>query len=91
MEEKIKHLEEIISEKYKPLLVIKMMRIPSIEELDVFHRAIKENFGYNSLIFPGEMETDVKIVSILDSQVKDIEDLKKEIYKLIEDLSAEVK
>ena len=89
MEEKIKHLEEIIAGKYRPLLIIKMMRLPSMEELDIFHRAIKTKLGYDSVIFPGEMETDVKIISVLESQVEYVENLQKEVYKLIEDLSSE--
>ena len=90
MEEKIKHLEEIISKTYRPLLIIKLMRLPSMDELDHFYRGIKEHLGYDSIIFPGEMETDVKIVSILESQVEEIENLKNQVYKLIENLSNEV-
>jgi len=86
----IEKLEEIIIKKYEPILVIKMMRMPTIQEMEGFRLYIKNNFGYNSLIFPGEMETDVKMVSVLDSEKEKIDDLQKKMDDLIERLESEV-
>ena len=73
--EMLNKLEDVITKTYEPILVIKMMRMPSIQEMEGFRQYLKNEFGYNSLIFPGEMETDVKLVSILESEKIKIEDL----------------
>lgn len=85
----IENLENIINKKYEPILVIKMMRLPSIEQMEGFRLYIKNNFGYNSLIFPGEMETDVKLVSVLESEITKIEDLQQKMNDLISQLKSE--
>ena len=66
------------------------MRMPSIQEMEGFRQYLKNEFGYNSLIFPGEMETDVKLVSILESEKIKIEDLQEKINNLIERLESEI-
>jgi hypothetical protein len=40
----IENLEKIITQKYEPLLVIKMMRMPSISEMEGFRLYIKNEF-----------------------------------------------
>ena len=86
----IENLENIINQKYEPILIIKMMRLPSLPEMEGFRQYIKNEFGYNSLIFPGEMETDVKLISVLDSDKVKIEDLNLKIDDLIKRLESEV-
>ena len=86
----IEKLEEVIANKYQPILVIKMMRMPAIEEMEGFRLYIKNEFGYNSLIFPGEMETDVKLISILDSEKTKIDDLQEKINELVSRLESEL-
>ena len=86
----IEKLEEIITGKYEPILVIKMMRMPTIPEMEGFRQYLKKEFGYNALIFPGEMETDVKLISILDSEKEKIEDIQQKMNNLIEKLESEI-
>ena len=86
----IEKLEEIITGKYEPILVIKMMRMPTIPEMEGFRQYLKKEFGYNALIFPGEMETDVKLISILDSEKEKIEDINQKMNNLIEKLESEI-
>jgi hypothetical protein len=85
----IKNLESIIINKYEPILIIKMMRMPSIKEIEGFRQYLKKEFGYNSLIFPGEMETDVKIISILNSEISKIDDIQIKMDNLIKKLESE--
>ena len=91
MEEKIiiENLERIICEKYKPILFIKMMRLPSIQEMEGFRQYLLNEFGYNSLIFPGEMETEVKLISVLDSEIIKINDLQEKMNILLTKLQSE--
>ena len=90
MEKEIfENLEEIITKKYEPILFIKMMRMPTIAEMEGFRQYLKKEFGYNSLIFPGEMETEVKLISILDSEKIKIDDLQQKIDNLIKKLESE--
>jgi hypothetical protein len=83
------NIEDLLTKKYEPILVIKMMRLPTIQEMEGFRLYIKNNFGYNSLIFPGEMETDVKLVSVLDTEKIKIEDLQQKMNDLISTLENE--
>lgn len=76
-------------EQYKPILIIKMMRLPSIEQMEAFRLYLKNEFGYNALIFPGEMETDVKLISVLDVEVEKIEGLQEQMNDLIKRLESE--
>ena len=86
----IAKLQDIITNKYEPILVIKMMRMPTIPEMEGFRQYLKKEFGYNSLIFPGEMETDVKLISVLDSEKTSIDELQSKIDELIKNLEMEL-
>ena len=55
---------ELLLEKYEPILVIKLIRIPPVEELQAFASKIQKDFGYQTLVLPGELETTVDIVSV---------------------------
>ena len=89
-EKLIKQLEDLITNKYEPILVIKMMHMPPVPQMEGFRQYLKNEFGYNALIFPGEMETDVKLISVLDSETIKIDDLQKKMNNLIERLESEV-
>ena len=65
------------------------MRLPSIEQMEAFRLYLKNEFGYNALIFPGEMETDVKLISVLDVEVEKIEGLQEQMNDLIKRLESE--
>ena len=64
---------QLLLEKYEPLLVIKLMRIPPVEELHSFTAKIQKDFGYNTLVLPGELDTSVEILSVCDVGVTDLE------------------
>jgi hypothetical protein len=85
----LENVKKLLTEKYEPILIVKMMRIPSLTEMEGFRLYIKNEFGYNSIIFPGEMETDVKLISILDFEESKLEDIQKKMNDLIEKLEKE--
>ena len=82
---------ELLLEKYEPILVIKLMRIHSMEELNHFITKIQEDFGYNTLVLPGELETSVEVVSVCNAEIKDINELKENVNNLIKSLEQESK
>jgi len=81
---------ELLLEKYEPILVIKLRRIPPVEELHAFANKIQEDFKYPTLVLPGELETTVELVSICKTKISEVEDLRKEVFKCIENLDKEV-
>ena len=87
--ELLEKIEDLLNKKYEPILVIKMMRMPTIEQMEGFRLYLKNEFGYNTLIFPGEMETEVKIISVLNTEVEKIEGLQDQINDLIKRLESE--
>lgn len=90
MDEKtINNIEDLLTKKYEPILVIKMMRMPTVQEMEGFRQYLKNEFGYNSLIFPGEMETEVKLITVLDTEKVYIDDLQEKINILITRLESE--
>jgi hypothetical protein len=90
MDEKtINNIEDLLTKKYEPILVIKMMRMPTVPEMEGFRQYLKNEFGYNSLIFPGEMETEVKLITVLDTEKVYIDDLQEKINILITRLESE--
>ena len=68
-------------EKYEPILVIKLIRIPPVEELQAFASKIQKDFGYQTLVLPGEIETTVDIISVCKTESVEIENLKEKVYK----------
>lgn len=88
-ENTIKNIEDLLTKKYEPILVIKMMRMPTVPEMEGFRQYLKNEFGYNSLIFPGEMETEVKLITVLDTEKVYIDDLQEKINILITRLESE--
>ena len=83
---------QLLLEKYEPILVIKLMRIPPMEELHAFTKKIQKDFGYNTLVLPGEMDTSVEILSVCDVEITDLEKLQKMVndnIRLLEEDSSE--
>mgnify|MGYP001277752492 FL=1 len=72
---------ELLLEKYEPILVIKLIRIPPVEELQAFASKIQKDFGYQTLVLPGEIETTVDIISVCKTESVEIENLKEKVYK----------
>jgi hypothetical protein len=87
--ELLEKIEDLLNKKYEPILIIKMMRMPTIEQMKGFRLYLKNEFGYNALIFPGEMETDVKLISVLNTEVEKIEGLQDQMNDLIKRLETE--
>jgi hypothetical protein len=81
---------ELLLEKYEPILVIKLRRVPPIEELHAFANKIQEDFKYPTLVLPGELETTVDIVSVCKTKIVEIEELKAQVFKCIENLDNEI-
>ena len=88
LKETKKIANELLLEKYEPILVIKLIRVPPVDELQAFASKIQKDFGYQTLVLPGEIETSVEIVSVCKSDSTEIEILKNKVYetcRLLED------
>ena len=75
---------ELLLEKYKPLLVIKLSDKSTNNlkgKLEDFAVDVSKKTNYEVLIFPNEEKTEVKIVSVCDSKNITLEELQKEIYQ----------
>ena len=83
-------IKDILLKKFEPILIIKMMRMPTIEELEGFRLYLRKEFGYNSIIFPGEMETDVKLLSVLDFEKTTLDKIQNQMNDLISSLKSEL-
>ena len=84
-------LEDLLNEKYEPILVVQLLRVPPQEELQAFAKGISEQFGYPVLILPGDIETKVELISVLKTDVKKVEDLTNRVLDLIGNLEKEYK
>ena len=84
-------LEDLLNEKYEPILVIQLLRVPPQEELQAFANNLSEQFGYKVLILPGDIETKVELISVLKTDVKKVEDLTNRVLDLIGNLEKEYK
>jgi len=93
MEEKklLSKLEDLLNEKYEPILVVQLLRVPPQEELQAFAKGLSEQFGYKVLVLPGDIETKVELISVLKTDVKKVEDLTNRVLDLIGDLEKEYK
>ncbi len=80
---------ELLLEKYEPILVIKLGHVPKHDELQSFAQRIQEQFGYLTLVLPGELQSSVEIVSVCKSEIVEIEQLKEDVYNCIKSLSDE--
>ena len=68
---------ELLLEKYEPILVIKLIRIPPVEELQAFASKIQKDFGYQTLV-------------LCKSQSTEIKELKEQVYKTCKLLEQEL-
>ena len=77
---------ELLIEKYRPLMVLKLSKPTTLRvgNLEKFALDISDKSGYEVLIFPDEEDTDIKIVSVCDSEFQDIQELKDYIYEKYE-------
>ena len=93
MEEKdiLKNLVDLLEEKYEPILVVQLLRVPPEAELRAFAQKLMNDFGYKVLVLPGDIETKVELISVLKNDVKKVEDLQSRVLTLIKDLEDEYK
>ena len=93
MEEKkiLKDLINLIEEKYEPILVVQLLRVPPEPELRAFAQKLMNDFGYKVLVLPGDTETKVELVSVMKTEIKKVEDLQSRVLQLIKDLETEYK
>jgi len=90
LKETKKIANELLLEKYEPILVIKLIRIPPVEELQAFASKIQKDFGYQTLVLPGELETSVDIVSVYKTETMEIQTLKEQVYETCKALEKEL-
>jgi hypothetical protein len=85
----VKNLQNLLEEKYEPILVVYLLRVPPQEELKVFAQKLSADFGYKVLVLPGDIETKVEILSVIKNDVTKIESLQQRVLQLIQDLEKE--
>ena len=84
-------LEDLLNEKYEPILVVQLLRVPPQEELQAFAKGLSEQFGYQVMVLPGDIETKVELISVLKTDVKKVGDLTNRVLDLIGNLEKEYK
>ena len=89
--ELLSKLENLLNEKYEPILVIQLLRVPPQDELQAFAKGLSEQFGYKVLVLPGDIETKVELISVLKTDVKKVEDLTNRVLTLISDLEKNIR
>ena len=90
LKETKKIANELLLEKYEPILVIKLIRIPPVDELQAFAAKIQKDFGYQTLVLPGELETSVDIISVCKTQSMEIDNLKEMVHETCKVLEREL-
>lgn len=85
----IKDLKNLLEEKYEPILVVQLLRVPPQSELQAFAQKLVNDFGYKVLVLPGDSETKVDLISILKSDVVKVKDLQNRVLSLIQELQDE--
>ena len=85
----LKDLQNLLEEKYEPILVVQLLRVPPQEELKAFAQKLSADFGYKVLVLPGDIETKVEILSVIKNDVTKIESLQQRVLQLIQDLEKE--
>ena len=93
MEEKklVENLIKLVEEKYEPIMVVQLLRVPPEAELRAFAQKLMNDFGYKVLVLPGDTETKVELISVMKTEVKKVEDLQSRVLQLIADLEQEYK
>ena len=76
-------------EKYEPILVVQLLRVPPQSELQAFAQKLVNDFGYRVLVLPGDTETKVELISVFKSEVKEIKELQSRVLSLLKELEEE--
>ena len=78
-------------EKYEPILVVQLLRVPPMNELQAFAQKLQNDFGYKVLVLPGDIETKVELLSVLKSEVKEVAKLQTKVLEMVETMEKEYK
>jgi len=87
--ELLEKLNGLLTEKYEPILVIYLLRVPPQEELQAFATKLVADFGYKVLVLPGDIETRVELITVMKSDVVKIKDLQNRVLSKIKELEDE--
>tara|TARA_R110000851_G_scaffold21591_4_gene64737 strand:- start:1986 stop:2306 length:321 start_codon:yes stop_codon:yes gene_type:complete len=87
--ELLEKLNGLLTEKYEPILVIYLLRVPPQQELQSFATKLVADFGYKVLVLPGDIETRVELITVLTSDITDIKDLQNRVLSKIKELEDE--
>tara|TARA_R110000803_G_scaffold157990_1_gene222310 strand:+ start:5192 stop:5521 length:330 start_codon:yes stop_codon:yes gene_type:complete len=91
MEEKelLNQLKGLLEEKYEPILVVQLLRVPPQAELQAFAQKLVNDFGYKVLILPADTDTRVELISVLKTDVKEVKELQNRVLSLLKELEDE--
>jgi len=91
MEEKklLNQLKGLLEEKYEPILVVQLLRVPPQSELQAFAQKLVNDFGYKVLVLPADTETRVELISVLKTDVKEVKELQNRVLSLLKELEDE--
>ena len=76
-------------EKYEPILVVQLLRVPPMNELQAFAQKLQNDFGYKVLVLPGDIETKVELLTVLKSEVKEVAELQTKVLEMVETMEKE--
>ena len=76
-------------EKYEPILMVQLLRVPPMNELQAFAQKLQNDFGYKVLVLPGDIETKVELLSVLKNDIKSVEELQEKVFTLIGNMEKE--
>jgi hypothetical protein len=85
----LKNLQNLLEEKYQPILVVQLLRVPPQDELTAFAQKLSADFGYKVLVLPGDIETKVELISVLKSETVELETIQNKVLTLITELEKE--
>ena len=78
-----------MEEKYEPILVVQLLRVPPQAELQAFAQKLVNDFGYKVLVLPADTETRVELISVLKTDVKEVKELQNRVLSLLQELEDE--
>jgi hypothetical protein len=74
---------ELLLERYKPLMVVKLSRSATnslSDRLETFAVDLSNKTNYEVLVFPDEDITSVEIVSVCNTEILEIENIREYVY-----------
>jgi len=87
--ELLNQLKGLLEEKYEPILVVQLLRVPPQAELQAFAQKLVNDFGYKVLVLPADTDTRVELISVLKTDVKEVKELQNRVLSLLKELEEE--